>query len=67
MARIPNNELDRIKRNISLLRLIESQGYEIKRQGKDYVTRCPFHGDCKYFCVTASFKCSRPNGLQIRS
>jgi len=22
---------------------------------------------CKYFCVTASFKCSRPIGLQIRS
>jgi len=45
MARLPNNELDRLKHEVSLLRLIESQGYEIKKQGKDYVTRCPFHED----------------------
>jgi len=45
MARIPDNELERIKQNISLLRLIESQGYEIKRHGKDYVICCPFHED----------------------
>ena len=45
MARTPNIELDTIKQSISLHRLIESQGYEIKRHGKDYVTRCPFHDD----------------------
>ena len=45
MPRIPNNELDNIKQRVSLLRLIESQGHEIKKQGKDYVTRCPFHDD----------------------
>jgi len=38
-------ELDTIKQGISLLRLIESQGYEINKRGKDYVTRCPFHED----------------------
>ena len=30
MARIPNNELDRLKRDISLLRLVESSGIELK-------------------------------------
>jgi len=45
MARLSETELEQIKHNISLLRLIESQGYELKRQGKDYVTRCPFHDD----------------------
>jgi len=45
MARLPNNELDRLKHEVSLLRLIECQGYELKKQGKDYVTRCPFHDD----------------------
>jgi len=45
MARLPNNELDRLKHEVSLLRLIESQGYELSKRGKDYVTRCPFHED----------------------
>ena len=45
MARLSDIELDEIKQRISLLRLIESQGYEIKQQGKDYVTHCPFHND----------------------
>jgi len=45
MARLSDTELYNIKQRISLLRLIESQGYELKRQGKDYVTRCPFHED----------------------
>jgi len=45
MPRIPDNELERMKHNISLLRMIESQGYEITKRGKDYVTRCPFHDD----------------------
>jgi DNA primase catalytic core len=45
MARLSDTELDMIKQRISLLRLIESQGYELKQQGKDYVTHCPFHDD----------------------
>jgi len=45
MARLSESELDDIKQRVSLLRLIESKGYEIKKQGKDYVTRCPFHED----------------------
>ena len=45
MARLSDEELNDIKQRVSLLRLVESQGYEIKRQGKDYVIRCPFHED----------------------
>ncbi|MCP4491934.1 MAG: hypothetical protein GY820_32215 [Gammaproteobacteria bacterium] len=45
MARIPDQELTQLKQTISLLRLVESQGYDITRQGKDYVIRCPFHED----------------------
>ncbi len=30
---------------LPLVRLVESQGYYPKKQGKDYVIRCPFHED----------------------
>ena len=45
MARIPPDQIERIKSDISLLRLVESQGYQPKRQGKDYALNCPFHDD----------------------
>ena len=34
MARIPNNELDRVKRVVALVRLVESSGIELKKHGK---------------------------------
>ncbi|WP_419635455.1 CHC2 zinc finger domain-containing protein, partial [Thiolapillus sp.] len=45
MARIPNNELDRLKREVALVRLVESSGIELKKHGKDYLGLCPFHDD----------------------
>ena len=45
MARIPNIELDRIKREVSLVRLAESSSIELKKHGKDYLGLCPFHDD----------------------
>ncbi len=45
MPRIPTDELERLKREVSLLRLIESQGHELKRRGKDWVMRCVFHDE----------------------
>ena len=45
MARIPKEELDRLKREISLQRLAEECGIELKRRGKDLVGLCPFHDD----------------------
>ena len=43
MARLPTELIERIKTDIPLLRLIESQGYQPKKQGKDYALSCPFH------------------------
>jgi DNA primase catalytic core len=45
MARIPDTEIERLKSEVSLLRLVEAAGIELKRQGKDWVGRCPFHDD----------------------
>ena len=45
MARIADEIIQRIKTDISLLRLIESQGYKVSKQGKDHVIHCPFHED----------------------
>jgi len=45
MARIEEAELERLKREVSLIRLIEDSGIELRRQGKDYACHCPFHED----------------------
>lgn len=45
MPRITDEQLHRLKNDISLVRLIESSGYELKREGSDYVMCCPFHDD----------------------
>ncbi|MGB3934516.1 MAG: CHC2 zinc finger domain-containing protein [Burkholderiales bacterium] len=43
MARIPEAEIERIKREVSLERLVEASGVELKKRGKDLFGRCPFH------------------------
>lgn len=43
MARIPAGELARIKREVSLLALIQQQGHAVTRLGKDHAIHCPFH------------------------
>jgi DNA primase len=45
MARLPDSLIEQIKSEVSLLRLVESQGYAVTRQGKDHVIACPFHDD----------------------
>ena len=45
MARIAEQEIERLKQEISLERLLESQGIKLKRTGKDLVGTCPFHDD----------------------
>ena len=45
MARIPDHEIERLKSEVSLVRLVESAGVELKKQGKDLVGRCPWHED----------------------
>lgn len=54
MARIPDEELERLKREVSLVRLIESQGLALMSQGKDLACRCPWHeGDDTPSCIVS--------------
>ena len=43
MARISDVEIDKLKTKVSLLRLLERQGYRPPKQGKDYAIPCLFH------------------------
>jgi len=45
MARIPNEEIERLKKEIPIERLVTGFGVELKRQGRDLFGRCPFHDD----------------------
>ena len=45
MARIPDDELERLKQTIALERLAESRGIQLKRHGSDLIGLCPFHDD----------------------
>ncbi|MGB1060094.1 MAG: CHC2 zinc finger domain-containing protein [Ketobacter sp.] len=45
MARIPDDELTRLKTDISLVRLVEGSGVVLNKHAKDYLGRCPFHDD----------------------
>ncbi len=56
MARIPDDELERIKSEVSLLDLAQRQGYEVKKQGKDYALCCPFHEDKTPSCIITPSK-----------
>ena len=43
MARLPESEIQRLKSDVSLVRLVEAQGHAVRRQVKDVAIRCPFH------------------------
>lgn len=45
MARIPEAELERLKVEVSLVRLIEDAGIKLARRGKDYVACCSCHAE----------------------
>ena len=45
MARIPETEIERLKSEVSVERLIESSGITLKKTGKDLAGQCPFHED----------------------
>ena len=45
MARIPESEVERLKKEISVQRLAEARGVKLARQGADLVGKCPFHDD----------------------
>ena len=56
MARIPETELERLKDEVSVQRLVEASGIELKRAGKDMLGRCPFHEDETASLVVTSAK-----------
>lgn len=45
MARIPDAEIEQIKKTIAIERLVEVSGVTLKRQGADLIGHCPFHHD----------------------
>jgi DNA primase catalytic core len=45
VARIPEHEIERLKEEVALERLVEAAGVELLRRGKDLVGCCPFHED----------------------
>jgi DNA primase len=54
MARIPDEALERLKREVSLARLIEAQGVKLISQGKNLACRCPWHdGDDTPSCIVS--------------
>ena len=38
-------EIEAVKRSVDLVSRIRSSGVELKKKGKDFVGRCPFHED----------------------
>jgi DNA primase catalytic core len=52
MARFTDELIDKLKQEVDLVRLIESQGYKLKSHGaKDKAICCPFHKDDTASCV----------------
>ncbi len=45
MPRIPEPELEQLKLQVSMVRLVEAAGIALKPHGKDLLGRCPFHDD----------------------
>jgi len=45
MARIPESEIERLKAEVSVQRLVEARGLALTRHGADWIGRCPFHED----------------------
>ncbi|MGB9992950.1 CHC2 zinc finger domain-containing protein [Massilia sp. SM-13] len=56
MARIQEAEIERLKAEVSLLRLMESAGVELRKQGKDYSCRCPFHDEATASLIVTPLK-----------
>jgi len=50
MARIPEAEIERLKSEVAVERLVEASGVELKRAGKDLLGRCPYHEDREVSC-----------------
>ena len=56
MARIPQAEIERLKSEIAVERLVEASGVALKRAGKDLLGRCPYHDDAEASLVVTPAK-----------
>jgi DNA primase catalytic core len=56
MPRIPDTELERLKNEVSVERLVEASGVALKKAGKDLLGRCPFHDDAEASLVVTPGK-----------
>jgi DNA primase catalytic core len=56
MARIPEDEIARLKREVSIERLAEARGVKLKRHGADLIGLCPFHEDRSPSLVVSPLK-----------
>ena len=45
MALLPDEVIERLKGEVSLVRLVETAGVTLKRRGADLLGLCPFHDD----------------------
>ena len=45
MARVPDEEIERLKKAVSVERLAEARGVKLRRHGADLLGLCPFHDD----------------------
>lgn len=45
MSRVPDQEIQRLKEEVSVERLVEGSGIALRKSGKDKLGRCPFHED----------------------
>jgi len=45
LARIPDSEIERLKKNVPIERLVMGFGVKLKRHGAELIGTCPFHED----------------------
>ena len=58
MARIPEGEIERLKAEVSVERLVAACGIALRRAGKDLLAHCPFHEDREASLVVTPEKTS---------
>lgn len=56
MARIPEHDIEQIRNEVSVERLVESAGIALAKSGKDRIGTCPFHEDGEPSLVVTPLK-----------
>ena len=56
MARIPTDEIERLKSEVAVERLVEASGIALTKAGKDLLGKCPFHEDASASLVVTPAK-----------